>query len=110
MSFGEVDEALYSVRPDESGDVVGFFYPKREAGMDPQTSFDFFFSGEAGLKSPLLAENAGMYHPRLAQVKPGSDLVVPKVARRFRTRRIGIRMCIPGRTAMRGSSSISRMH
>jgi len=83
LSFGEVDEALYSVRPDESGDIVGFFYPKREEGMDPQTSFDFFFSGEAGLKSPLLAENAGMYHPRLAQVKPGSDLVVPKVRKAF---------------------------
>ena len=83
LSFGEVDEALYSVRQDESGDIVGFFYPKRESGMDPQTSFDFYFEGEAGLKSPLLALNAGMYHPRLAQVKPGSDLVVPKVRKAF---------------------------
>ena len=84
LSFGEVDEALYSVRPDTSGDIVSFFYPKRYAYLEPQTSFDFFFSGQAGTKSPLLAElNAGMFHPRMAQVKPGSDLVVPKVRKAF---------------------------
>jgi hypothetical protein len=83
LSFGEVDEALYSVRPDESGDIVARFYPKRFVGLDPQSSFDFYFSGEAGLKSPLLAQGAGLYHPRMAQVKPGSDLVVPKVRKAF---------------------------
>jgi uncharacterized protein YfaS (alpha-2-macroglobulin family) len=84
LSFGEVDEALYSVRPDESGDIVAFFYPRRYVYLQPQTSFDFYFYGEAGLKSPLLAQLAnGMYHPRLAQVKPGSDLVVPKVRKAF---------------------------
>ena len=84
LSFGEVDEALYSVRPDESGDMVAFFYPRRYVYLQPQTSFEFYFYGEAGLKSPLLAQLAnGMYHPRLAQVKPGSDLVVPKVRKAF---------------------------
>jgi uncharacterized protein YfaS (alpha-2-macroglobulin family) len=84
LSFGEVDEALYSVRPDTSGNIVAFFYPRREVALNPQTSFDFYFYGEAGLKSPLLAGLAnGMYHPRLAQVKPGSDLVVPKVRKAF---------------------------
>lgn len=82
LSFGEVDEALYSVRPDESGDIVANFYPKRSSYVEPQTSFNFFFSGSAGLKSPLLA-SAATYHPRLAQVKPGSDLVVPKVRKAF---------------------------
>jgi hypothetical protein len=84
LSFGEVDDALYSVRPDESGDIVAAFYPKRNVSLDPQTSFEFYFSGEAGLKSPLLAQLASsLYHPRLAQVKPGSDLVVPKVRKAF---------------------------
>jgi len=86
LSFGEVDEALYSVRPDESGDIVARFYPQRFVYLNPQTSFDFYFSGEAGTKSPLLAQldaGAGMFHPRLAQVKPGSDLVVPKVRKAF---------------------------
>jgi len=84
LSFGEVDEALYSVRPDESGDIVAAFYPRRNVYLNPQSSFEFYFSGEAGLKSPLLAQLASaLYHPRLAQVKPGSDLVVPKIRKAF---------------------------
>ena len=84
LSFGEVDEALYSVRPDESGDIVASFYPKRYVYLYPETSFAYYFHGEAGLKSPLLARlNDGLFHPRLAQVKPGSDLVVPKVRKAF---------------------------
>jgi uncharacterized protein YfaS (alpha-2-macroglobulin family) len=84
LSFGTVDEALYSVRPDDTGNIVNAFYPRRFVELSPQTSFDFFFSGEAGTRSPLLALLAnGVYHPRLAQVKPGSDLVVPKVRKAF---------------------------
>lgn len=84
LSFGEVDEALYQVRPDSSGNIVNFFYPRRYSYLEPQTSFDFYFSGEAGKKSPLLAQmSAGLFHPRMAQVKPGSDLVVPKVRKAF---------------------------
>ena len=84
LSFGVVDEALYSVRPDDSGDIVARFYPKRYLYLDPQSSFSFYFSGEAGTKSPLLAQaNTGLFHPRMAQVKPGSDLVVPKVRKAF---------------------------
>ncbi len=82
LSFGVVDEALYSVRPDTTGDIVASFYPKRSVYLEPQTSFEFYFSGEAGTKSPLLAAN-GLYHPRMAQVKPGSDLVVPEVRKAF---------------------------
>jgi uncharacterized protein YfaS (alpha-2-macroglobulin family) len=84
LSFGEVDEALYKVRPDSSGDIVNSFYPRRYPYLYAETSFDFYFSGEAGKKSPLLAQmSAGLYHPRMAQVKPGSDLVVPKVRKAF---------------------------
>jgi hypothetical protein len=84
LSFGEVDEALYSVRPDESGNIVNFFYPTRSVYLQPETSFDYYFHGEAGSKSPLLAKlNDGLFHPRMAQVKPGSDLVVPKVRKAF---------------------------
>ncbi len=84
LSFGVVDEALYSVRADTTGDIVASFYPNRSVYLEPQTSFDFFFSGEAGTKSPLLADaRSGLYHPRMGQVKPGSDLVVPKVRKAF---------------------------
>jgi alpha-2-macroglobulin len=84
LSFGEVDEALYKVRPDESGSIVDSFYPQRNVELEPQSSFEFYFSGQAGLKSPLLAQLASsLYHPRMAQIKPGSDLVVPKVRKAF---------------------------
>ncbi len=84
LSFGEVDEALYSVRPDETGNIVNFFYPRRSVELSPETSFAFFFQGEAGTRSPLLARlNDGLFHPRMAQVKPGSDLVIPKVRKAF---------------------------
>lgn len=84
LSFGEVDEALYAVRPDATENIVSFFYPRRYVWVQPQSSFDFFFSGQAGQQSPLLAQlNAGLYHPRMAQVKPGADLVVPKVRKAF---------------------------
>jgi hypothetical protein len=84
LSFGEVDEALYSVRQDESGNIVNAFYPKRSVELSPESSFAYYFFGEAGLKSPLLARlNDGLFHPRMAQVKPGSDLVVPKVRKAF---------------------------
>lgn len=83
LSFGEVDEALYSVRPDTTANIVSFFYPQRYAYVQMQSSFDFYFSGQAGTKSPLLAGLEGMYHPRMAQVKPGSDLVVPKIRKAF---------------------------
>ena len=45
LSFGEVDEALYSVRPDTTEDLVSYFYPKRNVYLNPQSSFEFFFSG-----------------------------------------------------------------
>jgi len=84
LSFGEVDEALYSVRSDTTGDIVAYFYPTRSAYFNTQSSFEFFFTGEAGTKSPLLAQlENSLFHPRLAQVKPGSDLVVPKVRKAF---------------------------
>jgi len=83
LSFGVVNEALYSVRPDTTRDIVASFYPQREVYLDPQTSFEFYFEGEAGTKSPMLAGLSGLYHPRMAQVKPGSDLVVPKVRKAF---------------------------
>ena len=84
LSFGTVDEAIYSVRPDSTENIVNFFYSKHYVALDPQTSFDFYFFGEAGTKSPLLARlESGQFHPRLAQVKPGSDLVVPKVRKAF---------------------------
>ena len=47
------------------------------------SSLQYYFSGEAGTKSPMLAERESRYRPQLAQVKPGNDVVQPKVRKAF---------------------------
>lgn len=82
FSFGVVDEAIYSIRPDLSGDMVKRLYPDRYVYAAVDSSLLYYFSGEAGTKSPLLAERQSRYRPQLAQVKPGID-VQPKVRKAF---------------------------
>lgn len=83
LSFGVVDEAIYSLHPDTSGDIVRHFYPRREVESDVESSLTYYFTGEAGLRSPLLAERRSRYRPQLAQVKPGNNVVQPKVRKDF---------------------------
>jgi uncharacterized protein YfaS (alpha-2-macroglobulin family) len=82
LSFGVVDEAIYSLYPDSSGDIVRSLYPQREVFSQVDTSLDYYFSGEAGTKSPLLAMRSARYHPQLAQVKPGNE-AKPRVRKAF---------------------------
>jgi uncharacterized protein YfaS (alpha-2-macroglobulin family) len=83
LSFGAVDEAIYSIQPDESGDIVNALYPQRGGYFDVESSLTYDFSGEAGLKSPLLAKRRSGFNPRMAQVKPGQDLVQPRILKAF---------------------------
>ena len=73
LSFGVVDEAIYSLYPDSSGDMVTRLYPKRYTYAQVENSLTYYFSGEAGTKSPLLAMRSTRYRPQLAQVKPGNE-------------------------------------
>jgi uncharacterized protein YfaS (alpha-2-macroglobulin family) len=82
LSFGVVDEAIYSLYPDSSGDMVNSLYPQRYVDSQIDSSLDYYFSGEAGTKSPLLAMRNARYHPQLAQVKPGNE-EKPKVRKAF---------------------------
>jgi alpha-2-macroglobulin len=82
FSFGVVDEAIYSIHPDSSGDMVKGLYPNRYVYAAVDSSLQYYFSGEAGTKSPLLADRQSRYRPQLAQVKPGID-VQPKVRKAF---------------------------
>ncbi|MGA7317041.1 MAG: alpha-2-macroglobulin family protein [Silvibacterium sp.] len=83
MSFGVVDEALYSIYPDESGDIVKRLYPDRYVYAPFDSSLQYYFSGRAGNKSPMLAERQSRYRPQMTQVKPGNDVVQPKVRKAF---------------------------
>ncbi len=82
VSFGVVDEAIYSLYPDISGDMIGVLYPLRSIQASVDTSLDYYFSGEAGDKSPMLAMREARYRPQLAQVKPGNE-AKPRVRKAF---------------------------
>jgi uncharacterized protein YfaS (alpha-2-macroglobulin family) len=82
VSFGVVDEAIYSLYPDSSGNMVSTLYPQRYVSASVDSSLDYYFSGEAGLKSPMLAMRNARYRPQLAQVKPGND-AAPRVRKAF---------------------------
>ncbi|WP_263359719.1 alpha-2-macroglobulin family protein [Acidicapsa ligni] len=82
LSFGVVDEAIYSLYPDSSGDMVARLYPQRFAESQVDSSLDYYFSGEAGSKSPLLAMRDARYRPQLAQVKPGNEQK-PRIRKAF---------------------------
>jgi len=82
LSFGVVDEAIYSLYPDSSGDMVAALYPQRHVESQVDSSLDYYFSGEAGTKSPLLAQRNARYRPQLAQVKPGNE-AKPRVRKAF---------------------------
>lgn len=83
LSFGVVDEALYYLYPDTSGDILKRLYPERYIYAPFDSSLQYYFSGAAGTKSPMLAERQSRYRPQLAQVKPGNDVVQPKVRKAF---------------------------
>jgi uncharacterized protein YfaS (alpha-2-macroglobulin family) len=83
LSFGVVDEAIYSIYPDSSGDMVKTLYPNRFNYASVDSSLQYYFSGVAGVKSPMLAERSSRYNPQLAQVKPGNDSVQPKIRKAF---------------------------
>ena len=55
FSIGVVDEAIYAIHPDQSGDIFSNFYGEvyDRVGMD--TSLQFYFEGEAGKKAMILA-------------------------------------------------------
>ena len=83
FSFGVVDEAIYSLYPDSSGDMVRKLYPDRYTYAEVDNSLDYYFTGKAGPSSVMLAARKGRYQPQLAQVKPGNDVVQPKVRKAF---------------------------
>jgi uncharacterized protein YfaS (alpha-2-macroglobulin family) len=83
LSFGVVDEAIYALYKDHSGDLLKSMYPERETYAQFDSSLTFYFSGEAGSKSPMLAERHTRYRPLLAQVKPVNDAKAPHIRKDF---------------------------
>jgi len=90
LSVGVVDDAVYAVEPDMSGDIVKAFYGERESLVHTETSLEFYFHGEAGKRPMELAGVSGRVAGgrmggairSLAQVK-STEFVQPKIRKAF---------------------------
>jgi len=82
FSVGIVDEAIYGIYPDSSGDINTAFFGPVYDRVSTDSSMSFYFSGEAGKKEMFLTYRAPTNPRALAQLKP-EPLVQPKVRKLF---------------------------
>ncbi|OLE53598.1 MAG: hypothetical protein AUG51_12070 [Acidobacteria bacterium 13_1_20CM_3_53_8] len=81
VSFGVVDEAIYSIEPEAAGNIRHEFYGQRSNEVQTNLSNDFTFTGYAGDRPANLARNKPSY--QLADFK-NSESSEPTVRRDFR--------------------------
>ncbi len=82
VSLGLVDEAIYSIRPDTSGDIRRAFYGTRYTRVSTNFAAAFQFTGYSGDKKLDLAQNKRSY--QLADFKDDSQYADPKIRKDFR--------------------------
>ncbi len=82
VSLGVVDEAIYSVSPDFSGNIHREFYGLRYKSVETHLSISYGFTGYAGDKPLELARNKPAFE--LADFKNEGDMVEPIIRKNFR--------------------------
>ncbi|MGH9928547.1 MAG: alpha-2-macroglobulin family protein, partial [Pyrinomonadaceae bacterium] len=82
VSLSVVDEAIYSVSPDCSGNIKSEFYGLRYSSVETHLSINYTFTGFAGDKPIDLAKNKSTY--QLADFKSEGDLVQPTIRKNFK--------------------------
>ncbi len=82
LSMGVVDEAIYSVRPDTSGDIRRAFYGTRYSRVSTNFSSAFSFTGYSGQKEMQLARNKRSW--QLADFKNESQYAEPTIRKEFK--------------------------
>ena len=82
VSLGVVDESIYSVAPDYSGNIKSEFYGMRYNSVTTQLSISYMFTGYAGDKPMYLARNKPAY--QLADFKNEGSLVQPTIRKNFK--------------------------
>ena len=82
VSLGVVDEAIYSVSPDYSGNIKSEFYGMRYSSVNTNLAINYAFTGFAGDKPIDLAKNKPTY--QLADFKNEGDLVQPTIRKNFK--------------------------
>lgn len=82
VSLGVVDEAIYSVSPDYSGNIKSEFYGMRYNSVETHLSINYTFTGFAGDRPIDLAKNKPAY--QLADFKNDGELVQPTIRKNFK--------------------------
>ncbi len=82
VSLGVVDESIYSIAPDYSGNIKSEFYGMRYNRVATQLSIAYTFTGYAGDKPMDLARNKPTY--QLADFKNEGSLVQPTIRKNFK--------------------------
>ena len=82
VSLGVVDEAIYSVSPDYSGNIRQQFYGVVYNSVETRLSISYSFTGFAGQKPMDLAAVKPSY--QLADFKNESDMVQPMIRKEFK--------------------------
>jgi hypothetical protein len=82
LSLGVVDEAIYSIRPDSSGDIRRAFYGTRYSRVSTNFSSSYSFTGYSGKKEMQLAKNKRSY--QLADFKNESQYAEPTIRKDFK--------------------------
>src|SRR6185503_6900787 len=82
VSLGVVDEAIYSLAEDYSGNIRTHFYGTRYNSVATHLSISYSFTGYAGDKPMDLAANKPSY--QLADFKNQNDAVQPMIRKDFR--------------------------
>ena len=82
VSLGLVDEAIYSIKPDQSGDIRRAFYGRRYNRVQTQFSVSYSFSGYSGDKRVNLAQVRKAYE--LADFKNEGQYSAPTIRKDFK--------------------------
>jgi hypothetical protein len=82
VSVGVVDEAVYSIAPENAGDVRRTFYGRRYNRVNTSFSTQFYFSGYSGDKPIQLAQNKRAF--QLADFKNETQYAEPTIRKEFK--------------------------
>ena len=82
VSLGVVDEAIYSLSPDYSGNIRQQFYGMRYNSVETHLSISYYFRGFAGEKPVDLASTKPSY--QLADFKSEGEPVQPMIRKDFK--------------------------
>jgi uncharacterized protein YfaS (alpha-2-macroglobulin family) len=83
LSLGLVDESIYSIKPDQSGDIRKAFYGRRYNQVQTNFSISYEFSGYSSDKKPItLAKNRASF--QLADFKNDAQYQEPTIRKDFK--------------------------